>query len=72
MTAYSLDSAVMTWGVYVENKLNERWPNGEPINSLEELLDDDDSPEKRNSRQFAMLVATVGTGGGNVSIQSDR
>jgi hypothetical protein len=64
-TALQFDSAVRAFGIHIENRMSERDENGNPVNSLETLLDikvPDSELLRRNSEQFAaFMVATGGT-----------
>ena len=67
ITAIAFDSAVMTFGVWCENKLAERNPDGSQIHTLNDLLDIEVSlgeQLRRNSEQFALFEAM--TRGGTV------
>lgn len=58
ITAVAFDTAVMTWGVFVENKLNERNEDGTQVWSLDQLLGE---PEDiNNEASFNALVTFMG------------
>ena len=64
-TAYALDHAVMTFGIYIDNKLHERDDDGNPVNSLSELLDEGTEVSLHNNTvQGQMLAIMLGGGGG--------
>lgn len=62
VTALSLDNAVMTFGIWAENQLNERYPDGRPVTTLKKILGIEESPNekaKANMQQFAALRALL-------------
>ena len=59
ITALSFDNAVMTYGIHVENKLQERWANGEPMYSLFDILHGHEEWYVRQKNQ-ATLDAILG------------
>lgn len=62
ITAISFDTAVMTFGVWVENKLNETTSTGRQRYTLRELLDPDNEEIKgqRNTTQAQGLRSLIG------------
>lgn len=65
-TALAFDSAVMTFGLWVENKLAEHDDDYQPLYNLRELLDLETEEDRmaRNSSMFAAFMAM--THGGTV------
>lgn len=62
ITAINFDNAVMTFGVWCENKLSERREDGSPIYKLDTLLDIKKSVSEKaraNMQQFAALQALM-------------
>lgn len=55
-TAISFDTAVMTWGIWVENRINEIDDDGNHPWSLEQILG---TGEINNEQQFAALRAML-------------
>ena len=62
MTALSLDSAVMQFGVWADNKLEERDPTThQPKYTLKQLLDEGTrSPAQQNRDSFIALSMLFG------------
>lgn len=64
ITAHSFDRAVMTFGLWVENKLAETNEQHQPLYTLSELLDLPaetlEEQLRRNSRQFAAFLGATG------------
>lgn len=64
LTALSFDSAVMTFGIWVENRLSERDPDGKPIWTLQQLLGTEADYETKghnNEQNFMALQMLFGT-----------
>lgn len=63
-TALSFDNAVMTFGIWAENKLGERWSDGTPKYTLDDLLhgDDEQCLRARNQRTADAMFAQLGAG----------
>lgn len=62
-TARCFDNAVMTFGIWCENALNERDSDGKPVHTLDELLDikpDVNMQLHNNSVQAKMLKIMMG------------
>lgn len=57
VTAISFDTAIMTWGIWVENRINEIDENGNHPWSLEQILDMGENID--NERQFAAFEALL-------------
>lgn len=58
ITAIAFDTAVMTWGVFCENRLQERNEDGNPVWSLDQLLGEPKDID--NAANFAALVGFMG------------
>jgi len=60
ITALSFDSAVMTFGVWAENKLLERWTDGKPKYTLDDILHGDEEQyiRARNQRVLDALFSS--------------
>lgn len=62
ITAMALDNAVLTFGLWIENTLEERDDEGNRIHTLPELLDIELSLEdqlRRNSQQFQAILPVL-------------
>ena len=61
-TALAFDNAVMTFGIWCENRLQERWSDGTPKYTLDDLLHGDEEQyiRARNQRTADALFAQVG------------
>lgn len=57
ITALAFDRAVMTWGLWVENKLHELDDDHKPMWTLKELLSDE-TAEQRNERVISQIEAS--------------
>lgn len=57
---YQFDEAVIYWGVYVENKLNETDDKGKLVNSLENLLSE---PRRVSAAEFVARANAMFGGG---------
>lgn len=58
ITTVAFDTAVMMWGVFCENRLNERNEDHQPIWSLEQLLGEPE--EINNEASFRALASLMG------------
>jgi hypothetical protein len=58
ITAIAFDTAVMTWGIFVENRLSERNEDGNPVWTLEQLLGKPEDID--NAANFAALIGFMG------------
>jgi hypothetical protein len=66
-TALSFDSAVMTYGIWAENRMQERWSDGSLKYTLEDILcGNDEAYQRRKNQEMYETLFVQGDGMGIV------